>query len=227
MIETMVFDVGETLIRDDRYWAQWADWLGVPRHTLSALVGAVATQGRDSADALRTLRPDMDIGEAHRAREASGRGEHLDESDLYPDVRPALGALRGLGIRIVLADNRTTTAGSLLRGLDLPADLVVTSGDWGVEKPSPGFFDRVLEVSGAAPERTVYVGDHPAEDVFPAREAGLRTAHVRRGPWGHLWADDPQVVAAADWRVNTLTELPLLMDVPGPRPEAGEGASPV
>lgn len=40
-----MFDIGETLVRDDRYWASWADWLGVPRHTLSALVGAVTAQG--------------------------------------------------------------------------------------------------------------------------------------------------------------------------------------
>ncbi|MFG6299342.1 HAD family hydrolase, partial [Streptomyces rochei] len=31
MIETIVFDVGETITRDDRYWASWADWLEVPR----------------------------------------------------------------------------------------------------------------------------------------------------------------------------------------------------
>lgn len=39
-METIVFDIGETLVRDDRYWASWANWLGVPPHTLSALVGA-------------------------------------------------------------------------------------------------------------------------------------------------------------------------------------------
>ncbi|MER5489394.1 HAD family hydrolase, partial [Streptomyces sp. NPDC002812] len=47
----------------------------------------------------------------------------------------------------------------------------------------------------------------PVNDVFPAKEAGLRVAHLRRGPWGHLWADDPDVVAAADWRIDSLTQL--------------------
>ncbi|MCO8306111.1 HAD family hydrolase, partial [Streptomyces sp. RKCA-744] len=41
MIQSVVFDVGSTLVREDRYWGSWADWLEVPRHTLSALVGAV------------------------------------------------------------------------------------------------------------------------------------------------------------------------------------------
>lgn len=65
MIRAVAFDVGETLIRDDRGWGAWADWLGVNRHTLSALVGAVVAQGRDNSDALRLVRPGIDI-EAER-----------------------------------------------------------------------------------------------------------------------------------------------------------------
>ncbi|MBT2491313.1 HAD family hydrolase [Streptomyces sp. ISL-96] len=211
MIETIVFDVGETLTRDDRYWGSWADWLGIPRHTLSALVGAVTAQSRDNSDALRLIKPGIDVREAYQAREAAGRGEHLDETDLYPDVRPALAGLRKLGVRVIVAGNQTPKAGQLLRALDLPADLVVTSGEWGVSKPDPAFFARVLEASGAAPHETVYVGDHPVNDLWPAKAAGLRVAHIRRGPWGYLWADDPEVVAAADWRIDTLTQLASIL----------------
>ncbi|MCQ9178360.1 HAD family hydrolase [Streptomyces sp. IBSBF 2953] len=207
MIETIVLDVGETITRDDRYWVSWADWLGVPHHTMSALVGAVVTRGQDNAEALRLLRPGIDVDAEYRAREAAGRGEQLTESDLYDDVRPALSALRNVGVRVIIAGNQTVRAGELLRGLGLPADLIVTSAEWGVAKPAPGFFRRVLEVAQAAPHATLYVGDHPANDVFPAKAAGLRAAHLRRGPWGHLWADDPDVIAAADWRVDDLTQL--------------------
>ncbi|MEU8971776.1 HAD family hydrolase [Streptomyces monashensis] len=207
MMETIVFDIGETLTRDDRYWGSWADWLDVPRHTLSALVGAVVAQGRDNAEALRLLRPGIDVAAEYRAREAAGHGEDLDETDLYPDVRPALSALRDQGVRVIVAGNQTPRAGELLRGLALPADLVVTSGEWGVAKPQPEFFQRVLDVARCAPEATLYVGDHPANDVFPAKAAGLRAAHIRRGPWGHLWADDADVAAAADWCIDSLTQL--------------------
>ncbi|ATL25962.1 HAD family hydrolase [Streptomyces formicae] len=211
MIETIVFDVGETLTKDDRHWASWADWLQVPRHTVSALVGAVVARGGNGADALRLISPDMDIASAYHAREAAGRGEHLDETDLYPDVRPALGGLQKLGLRVIVAGNQTSRAAELLRDLDLPADLVVTSGDWGVAKPDPAFFTRVLEVSQAGPRETLYVGDHPADDIFPARQAGLRTAHIRRGPWGHLWAQDEAVAEAADWQIDSLTTLASLI----------------
>lgn len=211
MIRAVAFDVGETLTRDDRYWATWADWLDTPRHTLSALVGAVVAQARDNADALRLIRPGIDVPAERAAMEAAGRGERLDETDLYDDVRPALAALQELGVRVVIAGNQTTRAGQLLRSLDLPADLVVTSEEWGVAKPHPDFFAKVLTAAQAAPGETVYVGDHPANDVFPAKQAGLRVAHVRRGPWGHLWADDPDVVAAADWRIDALSELTAIV----------------
>ncbi|MFJ6011702.1 HAD family hydrolase [Streptomyces sp. NPDC092952] len=206
-MKTIVFDIGETLVRDDRYWGSWADWMGVPRHTLSALVGAVTAQGLDNAEALRLLKPGIDIAAEYAAREAAGQGEHLDETDLYGDVRPALGALRDLGVRVVVAGNQTVKAGQLLRALDLPADLIATSGEWGCAKPSPEFFARVIDASGAPARETLYVGDHPANDIVPARAAGLRTAQLRRGPWGHWWADDPQVREAADWVVDSLMDL--------------------
>jgi FMN phosphatase YigB (HAD superfamily) len=76
-----------------------------------------------------------------------------------------------------------------------------------VAKPRREFFERVLEVAQAGPGATLYVGDHPANDIFPAKAAGMRAAHIRRGPWGHLWADDPEVTATADWRIDTLTQL--------------------
>ncbi|MFC3983063.1 HAD family hydrolase [Streptosporangium jomthongense] len=55
----------------------------------------------------------------------------------------------------------------------------------------------------ATPEETVYVGDHPANDIVPARAAGLRTCLIRRGPWGHLWARD----RPADWHIDGISEL--------------------
>ncbi|WP_344362884.1 HAD family hydrolase [Streptomyces gobitricini] len=207
MIRAVALDIGETLVRDDRYWASWADWLDVPRHTLAALVGAVVAQGRDNADAIRLVRPGVDLAAEYRARDAAGRGEHLDDTDLYDDVRPALAALREVGVRVVIAGNQTRRAGELLHGLGLPVDLIATSDEWGCAKPDREFFARVIAACKALPWETLYVGDHPVNDVHPARDAGLLTAHLRRGPWGHLWADDPAVRAAADHSIDSLHDL--------------------
>ena len=96
--------------RCDALGSRGADWLGVPHHTLSALVGPVVAQGRDNTDALRIARPSIDITAKCRAREAVERGEFLDKTDLYDDIRPALSGLRKLGIRVVIADNQRRRA---------------------------------------------------------------------------------------------------------------------
>jgi FMN hydrolase / 5-amino-6-(5-phospho-D-ribitylamino)uracil phosphatase len=166
----------------------------------------VVAQGHDNAEALRLIRPDIDIAAERAAVEAAGVGEDLDESGLYPDVRPALAALREAGIRVVVAGNQTARAGVLLRDLKLPIDEIATSGEWGIAKPDPRFFARVLELAGTAPSETVYVGDHPANDAQPAKAAGLRAAHLRRGPWGHLWSGTVDA-AAADWQIDSLHDL--------------------
>jgi HAD superfamily hydrolase (TIGR01549 family) len=223
-ITTVVFDVGETLVRDDRYWGSWADWLGVPRHTLSALVGAVVAQGRDNRDALRAVRPGLDVDAEHARREAAGCGEYLDETDLYADVRPGLSALRAAGFDVHVAGNQSARAGELLRAMELPAETVSTSQEWSCAKPDPAFFARVLATTGSEPAATLYVGDHPSRDVGPARAAGLRTCHLRRGPWGHLWADgadgadgmdgagtDPGAGGTPDFRIDSILELPRLL----------------
>lgn len=211
MVEAVVFDVGETLVDDTAEWGRWADWIGVPRHTFSAVLGAVTAAGRDNAETFAYFRPDFDLMAERRRREADGIGERVDESDLYPDVRSSLAALRSAGLWVGVAGNQTMRAAELLRDLDLPVDAVATSGEWGVAKPDPDFFAHVVDLTGCRPDRIVYVGDHRDNDVLPARRAGLRTALIRRGPWGHLWADDPLTRAHADWVIDTLTELSGLL----------------
>ncbi|MCW2929246.1 MAG: family hydrolase [Actinomycetia bacterium] len=210
-VVSVVFDVGETLLDDTREFGAWADWLGVPRHTFSAVLGAVTAAGRNNAETFQYFRPGFDLAAERELREAAGKGEAYSEADLYPDVRPALFALRDMGLWVGIAGNQTAKAGCILHEMDLPADLIATSSDWGVAKPDPAFFGRLIEAVPGKPGEIVYVGDHRDNDLVPAKAAGLRAALVRRGPWGHLWADDPGVIGLADWRVSSLSELPALL----------------
>lgn len=210
-VRAVVFDVGETIMSDATFWGLWADWVQVPRHTLSGLVGAVTALGKDNVEALKLVKPGFDLVEERAKREASGHGEQINEADLYPDTRPALQTLREQGIWVGIAGNQTERAGELLAALDLPTDAIATSGAWGVAKPDPKFFTRVAAWAPAQPGEIVYVGDHRDNDIIPAKRRGLRTAHVRRGTLGYLQADDPALKAAADWQIDTLLELPELL----------------
>jgi HAD superfamily hydrolase (TIGR01549 family) len=210
MIRAVVFDVGETLLDDTAEWARWADWIGVPAHTFSAVLGAVTAAGRNNAETFDYFRPGFDLLAERQRREDAGVGERIEEKDIYPDVRPALAALRDAGIWVGVAGNQTTRAAELLRNLDLPVDAIATSGEWGIAKPDPVFFERVIDFARGRPDQVVYVGDHRDNDIIPAHAAGLRSVLIRRGPWGYLWADDSSVRAHADHVIDSLRELPEL-----------------
>ncbi|MGH3449363.1 MAG: HAD family hydrolase, partial [Haloechinothrix sp.] len=168
MVRSVVFDVGETLLDDTREWAAWADWIGVPRHTFSALLGAVTAEGRNNAETFQYFRPGFDLAAERQRREEAGCGEQIAEEDLYPDVRAGLASLQARGIWVGIAGNQTVRAAELLRMLDLPCDAVATSGEWGVAKPTLEFFDRVAEFAPGERDEILYVGDHRDNDIVPA-----------------------------------------------------------
>lgn len=210
-VAAVVFDVGETLLDDTREWGAWADWIGVPRHTFSAVLGAVTAQGRDNAETFEYFRSGFDVAHERERREDAGQGEQIDERDLYPDVRPSLDALREQGLWLGIAGNQTVRAANLLGELALPVDRIATSGQWGVAKPDLRFFEHVIEMAPCSAGQILYVGDHRDNDIAPAKRAGLRTALIRRGPWGYLWANDPATIRATDWSVDSLTELVAIL----------------
>lgn len=208
MINAVVFDVGETLVDETREYGTWADWLGVPRHTFSSVFGAVIALGMDYREAFGYFRPGFDL-EAERARRAdAGQPETFGEGDLYRDARPAMTALRDMGVWVGVAGNQTSRAGGILRGLDLPADMIATSDDWGAVKPDASFFRAVIDSAPCDAAGIVYVGDRVDNDLKPAKKMGMRTAFIRRGPWGYIWENHPDLPATADWRMSTLAELP-------------------
>lgn len=67
------------------------DWLGIPRHTFSAVFGATIARGLDNRETFQVFRPGFDLAEERRRRADAGAPEWFGEDDLYPDVRPALG----------------------------------------------------------------------------------------------------------------------------------------
>lgn len=200
-------DVGETLVDETREYGTWADWLGVPRHTFSAAFGAVIARGGDYRETFQMFRPGFDLATERARRIEAGQGEWYGEDDLYSDVRPALARLREMGIWVGIVGNQTVRSGEILRALDLPTDFVATSDDWGVQKPDTAFFEKVVDVAPCAADRIVYVGDRLDNDVAPAKKAGMRTAYLRRGPWGWIHQASDEVAVLSDWIIHDLHAL--------------------
>ena len=205
-ITTVVFDVGEVLIDETTEYGNWADWLGVPRHTFSAMFGAVIARGEDYRQVFQHFRPGFDLAAERQKRLDAGLGEFFNARDLYPDVRPCMEELKAGGYTVGIAGNQTARAGRLIRELKLPADFIVTSDDLGVEKPDVAFFEQLIERHELAPGATAYVGDRYENDILPAQKAGMYGVLLRRGPWGFVNEQHPDAIHAAA-RITSLDEL--------------------
>jgi HAD superfamily hydrolase (TIGR01549 family) len=202
-IEAVVFDIGETLIDETRVWTAWADWLGVPRFTFMAVLGGVIERGEDHREVFEAFRPGFDSAAAHAERAAAGTMIWFEAGDLYPDVPACLRELTAGGFRLAIAGNQPRGAEDVLNQIGLPVELVASSERWGVRKPAPAFFERVLELVSGAPGEVAYVGDRVDNDIVPALAAGMAAVHVRRGSWAHEFPTPPGVPA-----IDSLAELP-------------------
>jgi HAD superfamily hydrolase (TIGR01509 family) len=191
-VTTVVFDVGETLVDETAMWERAADAAGVPRFTLMGVLGGLAARGEHhdrTWDMLGVERP----------------SSTWTPEDFYPDALPCLRDLRARGVRVGAAGNTPASAEEMVRG---HVDFVGSSACWGVEKPAPAFFERVVSECGVSAGGIAYVGDRVDNDVEPALAAGMVAVHVRRGPWGHL--HEPPLAALS---VSSLSELPEVLGV--------------
>jgi FMN phosphatase YigB (HAD superfamily) len=189
-----VFDVGETLVDETRAWRHAAAQGHVPAFTLMGVVGGLAARGEDHRRAFELL-------ELEPPRLPDVR---LD--DFYPDAVPCLERLRAAGFGIGLAGNQPAHARDALLDCGLDVDFVATSAGWGVEKPAPEFFARLIAEASRPAGEIAYVGDRVDNDVVPAKRAGLYAVHIRRGPWGYL-----HETSEADAVIRSLDELPAVL----------------
>jgi HAD superfamily hydrolase (TIGR01509 family) len=206
-VRLVVFDVGETLVDESRMWGEWADWLGVTRLTFFAALGAVIAAKQHHNQVFTLVRPGIDLLRERGERQARGSLTRIERRDLYPDAVPTLARLRAAGLLIGLAGNQPADAEAEIRALGLEVDFVASSARWGVQKPDPAFFRRIVVESGVAPDQIAYVGDRLDNDVLPAIAMGMIGVFVRRGPWGVIHATWPEV-GKANLRLENLAELP-------------------
>ncbi len=186
-VGVVVFDVGETLVDETNMWARAAEAGGVTPFTLMAGLGATIALGRPHDDVWGLL------GIEHPAGSWT-----MD--DWYPDALPCIARLRESGYRVCASGNTPSFVEDELRA---HLDAVGSSETWGVHKPDPAFFARVIELAGVEPGKIAYVGDRVDNDVGPAIAAGMVAVHIRRGPWGYL--QEPPEAAI---RITSLDELP-------------------
>jgi FMN phosphatase YigB (HAD superfamily) len=185
-ITAVVLDVGETLVDETRAWTVWAKHLGVPTLTFFAALGAILARGGSHREVLELFRPGIDVDAEAEALGVAGKSDLLSLDDLYPDAVACLTELRAAGYVVGLAANQPAPAAAVLSAIGVPLDLVATSEGWGVAKPSPAFFERIVAELELPADSIAYVGDRLDNDVRPARAAGMVSVWIRRGPWAWI-----------------------------------------
>jgi HAD superfamily hydrolase (TIGR01549 family) len=194
-VTAVFFDVGETLVDEERWWRQLCERAGLQPHVVWAALGVTIARGEEHDALWSHLGSERPEGWWHDIS--------YDLADLYPDATACLEEMRALGLRVGIVGNQTDALERWARDSSLPADVISSSATLGVRKPDPRFFAEIVRLAGATrPSEVAYVGDRVDNDVLPALAAGLVAVHVRRGPWGRLQKAPDSVPA-----VDSLAEL--------------------
>jgi len=192
VIEAVLFDWSNTLVQ-----FEWDDDLLAEGHR--------AGLGREDA-AFTARYKELVPASVGRPYEELLRELGVEDPDAFIDAehevwRPAhqvlgsaqalLDSLRGRGIKTGVIANSWPEPARVLRsdiaasGLAELLDVIVLSGEVGVQKPAPEIFLAATDVLGVDPIDTMFVGDRLATDVQGAARVGMTTVQA-------LWfsADD-------------------------------------
>lgn len=127
--------------------------------------------------------------------------EHFAEPTnwrLFPDVAGVLDRLRNDGLRLAIASNFDQRLHAVCRGIpELQVmDEIVVSTDVGACKPSPRFFEALLDRCDCRPDELLMVGDDYEADVSGPQRIGIPALFLDR-------AED----SADENSIRSLTEL--------------------
>ncbi len=205
--EVVFFDVGDTLIRAHPSWAgvyhegllevgidvseedleralleetkadPW--WLSEEPFEATEESSYARIVEFDSAVLRRVGHSDLNDDAFRRIEDAFARRTAWH---VFPDVLPALDALRAAGIRMGVISNFVWGGVELIHDLGLAKhfDALTVSARVGFQKPHEGIFKHALDALRVAPERAMHIGDSYRADVFGARRMGIRPVLIDR-----------------------------------------------
>jgi putative hydrolase of the HAD superfamily len=128
--------------------------------------------------------------------------EHrFKDAELYADAIPALDRLSP-SYRLGLLSNGNSYPERC--GLPNRFDFVIFSQDMGFEKPDRRIFEAALEHANCAAHELLHVGDSLKNDVYGARNAGIKSVWLNRNNASNDTGIEP------DFEISTLQGLPTI-----------------
>jgi putative hydrolase of the HAD superfamily len=220
MIDAVLLDLDDTCFDQHEFLAgafgavaHRAGELGVDEIQLRDALARIAADGSDrgriidraleSIGAQIPAAPLVDVFRSYRPTQLSP----------YPGLREGLNRMRGLtpvGL-VTNGEPAGQRAKVAALGLDGAFDVFVWCDELGrsFRKPHPAPFRHALQLLGADPGRSFFIGDHPDRDIAGAQHVGMRAIRVRTGEYAGLpdavtpWRTVPDAASA----LHALCEL--------------------
>ena len=195
MKKAVIFDLDDTLISEDEYIRSgyravsaflkdmygWDErmtarqlydlYLESPRNVFNRLLEAHDIRYKENEI--------LELVEVYR--------EHTPDVHFYPDVKPALAALKNRGVKLgLLSDGYAVTQRKKLTVLGVNGrkvfDKIIITDELGRDywKPDPRPFIMMKEAFLADWSDIVYVGDNPEKDFFIGRDFSIMTVRIMR-----------------------------------------------
>ena len=149
-LRAVFFDVGETLVDEERVWREVARAAGLGPHVVWAALGKTIERGEEH----REIWQHLGINRPANVWETTV----YSVEDLYPDALGCLERVRSFGLFVGVAGNQSAAMEKWARSV-LPVDIVTSSASIGAHKPDPAFFERLVDLAEASPAEVAYVGD--------------------------------------------------------------------
>lgn len=120
----------------------------------------------------------------------------------FPNLHETLTALKQRKLKLGIITNGRTDFQKLniaSLGIQNFFEVVLVSEEQGIKKPDAEIFRRAVDKLGVFPEESVFVGDHPVNDVLAAQNIGMRALWKR----DRFWQSD----VTSDATIDDLSEI--------------------
>ena len=123
----------------------------------------------------------------------------------FPNLIPTLEKLKSRDIRLgMITNGRGQFQLDNIKGLGIEKyfDTILISEWEGIKKPDPEIFKRALKQLDVSAHQSIFVGDHPINDVKAAQSVGMKGVWKKDLQWKQV---------EADYIVDDLAELLLFL----------------
>lgn len=203
-IKYIFFDVGYTLVDESKVWEKRCIEQSLTDEA-RALDLSADDIFNEIVKASLSLKPQYrTVVKKFAFKEVAPYRHELEE--LYPKAKQVLEKLSHeykLGIIANQSDGLTYRLEEW--GILKYFSLVISSWDYQVMKPDKKIFEIALEKAGCEPHEAVMIGDRLDNDIYPAKEVGMKTIWIKQGFGGMQKAITDAY--KPDFEINSLKEI--------------------